>query len=57
MDVSASCEGINLLGALTKTGEPMFLECAGLFTEYVTVQFLQALQVKFGEELFVVLDK
>ena len=57
VDVSASREGINLLGALTETGETLFLECAGSFTKEVTVRFLEALQAKFGEELIVVLDK
>ena len=56
MDVSASREGINLLGALIETGETMFLECTGSFIKEVTTQFLQALQSKFGEEPVVVLD-
>ena len=55
--MSASREGINLLGALTENGETMFLECNGSFTKEVTVRFLQALQERFGEELIVVLDK
>ena len=57
MDVSASREGINLLGALTETGETMFLECSGSFITEVTIQFLQKLQDRFGEELVVVSDK
>jgi transposase len=57
VEVSASRDGINLLGALTGTGETLFLECNGSFTKEVTVQFLQALQDRFGEELVVVLDK
>jgi transposase len=57
VEVSASREGINLLGALTETGETMFLECTGSFTKEVTIQFLQALQARFREELVVVLDK
>ena len=57
VDVSASRGGINLLGALTETGETMFLECDGSFTKEVTVRFLEALQARFGEELIVVLDK
>lgn len=57
VDVSASRDGINLLGALTEDGETMFLECNGSFTKEVTVQFLQALQARFGEKLVVVLDK
>ena len=56
VDVSASREGINLLGALTETGETMFLECTGSFIKEVTTQFLQALQSEFGEEPVVVLD-
>ena len=57
MDVSASREGINLLGTLTETGETMFLECTGSFIKKVTIQLLQALQSKFGEEPVVVLNK
>ena len=34
----------------------MFLEYTGSFTKEVTIQFLQALQSKFGEEPVVVLD-
>ena len=56
MDASASREGINLLGALTETGETVVLECTGSFTKEVTIQFLQALQSGSGEELVVVLD-
>ena len=56
MDVSASREGINLLGALIETGETMFLECTGSFIKEVTIQFLQALQSGSGEELVAVLD-
>ena len=57
MDVSASREGINFLGGLTERGETLFLECNGSFTKESTVQFLQALQARFGEKLLVVLDK
>jgi len=57
VDVSASHEGINLLGTLTETGETMFLECTGSFIKEVTIQPLQALQSKFGEEPVVVLNK
>ena len=57
VDVSASREGLNFLGALTETGETLLLECSGSFTKETTVQFLQALQAKFGEKLVVVLDK
>jgi len=57
VDVSASREGINLLGTLTETGETMFLECTGSFVKEVTIQLLQALQSKFGEEPVVVLNK
>jgi len=55
--LSASREGLNFLGALTETGETLFLECSGSFTKETTVRFLQALQAKFGEKLVVVLDK
>jgi transposase len=55
--VSASREGLNFLGALTETGETLFLECNGSFTKEVTVRFLQTLQANFGEELVVVLDQ
>jgi len=57
VDVSASREGLNFLGALTETGETLFLECSGSFTKEVTVQFLQVLQAKSGENLLIVLDK
>jgi len=57
VDVSASRDGINFLGALTENGETLFLECDGSFTKEVTVQFFEVLQAKFGEKLVVVLDK
>lgn len=57
VDVSASREGLNFLGALTEHGETLFLECTGSFTKEVTVQFLQVLQAEFGEKLVVLLDK
>ena len=57
VDASASREGINSLGVLTETGETVVLECTGSFTKEVTIQFLQALQARFREELVVVLDK
>lgn len=57
VNVSASRDGINFLGALTERGETLFLECNGSFTKEVTIQFLQVLQAKFGEKLVVVLDK
>lgn len=55
--MSASRDGINLLGALTEDGETLFLECNGSFTKEVTVRFLQTLQEEFGENLIVVLDQ
>jgi transposase len=55
--VSASRDGINLLGALTEHGETLFLECNDSFTKEVTVRFLQTLQEKFGKNLIVVLDQ
>jgi transposase len=57
VDVSASQDGLNFLGALTKNGETMFLECTGSFTKEVTVRFFEALQARFGEKLVIVLDK
>jgi len=57
VDVSASRNGLNFLGALTEEGETLFAECNGSFTKEVTIQFLRALQAKFGEKLVVVLDK
>lgn len=57
VDVSASREGINFLGALSDDGQTLFLECNGSFTKEVTVQFLQAIQAEFGEKLVVVLDQ
>jgi len=41
VNVSASGEGINFLGAFAEDGETLFLECTGSFTKEVTVQFLQ----------------
>ena len=55
--VSASREGINLLGAVTEHGETEVLECDGSFTGEVTVRYLSHLQETFGEELIVLLDK
>lgn len=57
VDVSASQEGLNFLGALTEDGETMFSECPGSLTKEVTVQFFQALQARFGEKLVIVLDR
>lgn len=57
IDVSASRDGINLLGALTEYGETLFLECNGSFTKEVTVRFLQTLQEEFSKNLIVVLDQ
>jgi len=55
--VSASREGVNLLGAVTETGETSVLECGGSFTGEVTIRFLEHLQAQFGEKLVVLLDK
>lgn len=55
--VSASREGVNLLGALTDEGETLFLECGGSFTSDVTIHLLQVLQSEFGENLLVLLDQ
>lgn len=57
MDVSASREGVNLLGAVTEYGETTVLECGGSFTSKVTIRFLTHLQQKFGEKLVVILDQ
>lgn len=57
VEVSASRDGINFLGALTEEGETLFLECNGSFTKEVTVQFLQVLQAELGKKLVVFLDK
>lgn len=57
IDVTASREGINRLGALTEHGETLFLESNGSFTKEITVRFLQTLQEEFGENLIVVLDQ
>ena len=57
VEVLASREGLNFLGALTEHGETLFLVCTGSFTKEVTIQFLQVLQAEFGEKLVVVLDK
>ena len=42
VDVSASRDGLDFLGALTETGETLFQECSGSFTEEITVQFLHS---------------
>lgn len=57
VDVSASRDGLNFLGALTEDGETLFVECTGSFTKEVTIQFLQVLQAEIGEKLVVLLDK
>ena len=49
-------EGVNLLGALAETSETFFTPVADSFTSEVTIQFLQALQTKFGEHIHVILD-
>ena len=55
--VSASREGVNLLGAVTEHGETEVLECGGSFTGEVTVRLLTHLQETFGQKLIVFLDK
>jgi len=55
--VSASREGVNLLGAITEYGETTVLECGGSFTGEVTIRFLEHLQAEFGEKLVVLLDQ
>jgi transposase len=55
--VSASREGVNLLGAVTENGEATVLECGGSFTGEVTIRFLEHLQAQFGEKLVVLLDQ
>ena len=57
VEVSASREGVNLLGAVTEYGETTVLECSGSFTGEVTIHFLQHLQAEFGEKLVVLLDQ
>lgn len=56
LPVSASREGVNLLGAVTAEGGTMFLESDGSFTSEVTIHLLEALQEQFGEKLAVVWD-
>ena len=48
MGVSASREGVNLLGAITEYGETTVLECGGSFTGEVTIRFLEHLQAEFA---------
>ena len=55
--MSASREGVNLLGAVTDNGETTVLECGGSFTGEVTIRFLEHLQAEFGEKLVVLLDQ
>ncbi|WP_152420532.1 IS630 family transposase [Halococcus thailandensis] len=55
--VSASREGVNLLGAVTEYGETTVLECGGSFTGEVTIRFLEHLQEEFGKKLVVLLDQ
>ena len=55
--MSASREGVNLLGAVTEHGETTVLECGGSFTGEVTIRFLEYLQVEFGAKLVVLLDQ
>ena len=57
MGVSASREGVNLLGAVTEYGKTTVLECGGSFTGQVTIHFLEYLQAEFGEKLVVLLDQ
>ena len=57
VDVSASREGVNLLGTVTEYGETTVLECGGSFTNKVTIRFLTHLQQEFGEQLVVILDQ
>lgn len=55
--MSASREGVNLLGAVTDNGETTVLECGRSFTGEVTICFLEHLQAEFGEKLVVLLDQ
>ena len=57
MGVSASRQGVNLLGAVTELGETVVLECGGSFTGEVTIRFLAYLKAEFGEKLVVLLDQ
>lgn len=56
LPVSASREGVNLLGAVSDEGETVFLESGGSFTSEVTIHLLEVLQEKFGEKIAVVWD-
>ena len=55
--MSASREGVNLLGAVPEHGETTVLECGGSFTGEVTIRFLEHLQAEFGAKLVVLLDQ
>ena len=55
--VSASREGVNLLGAVTEYGETTVLGCGRSFIGEVTIRFLEHLQTEFGEKLVVLLDQ
>ena len=55
MGVSASCEGMNLLGAVTEYGETTVLECRGSFTGEATIRFLEHLRAEFAHSSGIVL--
>ena len=57
MSVSASREGVNLLGAVTEYGETTVLECGGSFTGKGDDPLSGASQAEFGEKLVVLPDQ
>lgn len=54
--VSGVRQSVNLLGAVTDTGERFITLVAGRLTAETTTLFLRALQAEFGTKLAVVLD-
>jgi transposase len=49
-------EGVKLLGAVTEEEELFVTEVADSFKSDVTIQFLKAIQTKFGEQLHIIPD-
>lgn len=49
-------EGVKLLGALSENGETFVTPVEDSFRSDVTIRFLRALQIEFGEQIHVILD-
>ena len=56
LPVTGAWDSIKLLGAVSDSGESFFLPCEENFNSDTTIRLLDALQIEFGEKIYVVLD-